>query len=60
MQVSSRNNEGQISGMVLDIVGHNLSNFVQDKASLLGVIQSHASGLGELLGRLPVSSRSFQ
>ena len=57
---SSRNYEGHISGVVLNLVGHDPANFVQGKASLLRVIESHPDRLGELLSRLPVSSRSLQ
>ena len=57
---SSRNYEGHISGVVLNLVGHDPANFVQGKAPLLRVIESHPDRLGELLSRLPVSSRSLQ
>ena len=57
---SSRNYEGHISGVVLNLVGHDPANFVQGKASLLRVIESHPDRLGERLSRLPVSSRSLQ
>ena len=57
---SSRNYERHISGVVLNLVGHDPANFVQGKAPLLRVIESHPDRLGELLSRLPVSSRSLQ